>query len=74
VQQKDQKVKDKNVERKGSSGKKKSDKPAVFTSGREALQNVPQSETDKYKKDNTNCCRYGHSGYKMYESYAKKIV
>jgi hypothetical protein len=57
------------VEKKGSSGKKdkKSDKPAVFASGREALQNVPQSEIDKHKKDKADCWRCGRSGHKMYE-------
>jgi hypothetical protein len=76
VQQKDRKVKDKEGEKKGSSGKKdkKSDKPAVFASGREALQNVLQSEIDKHKKDKANCWRCGHLGYKMYECYAKKTV
>jgi hypothetical protein len=76
VQQKDQKVKDKGSEKKGSSGKKdkKSDKPMIFASGREALQNVPQSEINKHKKDNADCWRYGRSGHKMYECYAKKTV
>jgi hypothetical protein len=61
VQQKDRKVKDKGAEKKGSSGKndKKSDKPAIFASGREALQNVPQSEIDKHKKDKADCWRCG---------------
>jgi hypothetical protein len=70
------KVKDKDMEKKGSSGKKdkKSDKPAIFASGKEALQNVPQSEIDKHKKDNADCWRCGHSGHKMYECYAKKTV
>jgi hypothetical protein len=76
VQQKDRKVKDKNSEKKGSSGKKdkKSDKPAIFASGREALQDVPQSEIDKHKKDKADCWRCGRSGHKMYECYAKKTV
>jgi hypothetical protein len=74
TQQKDRKVKDKNTEKKGSSRKKKSDKPAVFASGREALQNVPQSEIDKHKKDNEDCWTCGRSGYKMYECNAKKTV
>jgi hypothetical protein len=76
VQQKDQKVKDKGAEKKGSSGKndKKSDKPPIFASGKEALQNVPQSEIDKHKKDKADCWRCGRSGHKMYEGYAKKTV
>jgi hypothetical protein len=76
AQQKDQKVKDKSSEKKGSSRKKdkKSDKPTIFASGREALQDIPQSEIDKYKKDKANCWRCGHLGHKMYECYAKKIV
>jgi hypothetical protein len=76
AQQKDRKVKDKDTEKKGSSGKKdkKSDKPAIFASGKEALQNVPQSEIDKHKKDKADCWRCGHSGHKMYECYAKKTV
>jgi hypothetical protein len=76
VQQKDRKAKDKGVEKKGTSGKsdKKSDKPAIFASGREALQNVPQSEIDKHKKDKADCWRCGRSGHKMYECYAKKTV
>jgi hypothetical protein len=76
AQQKDRKAKDKDGEKKGSSGKKdkKSDKPAVFASGREALQNVPQSEIDKHKKDKANSWRCGRSGHKMYECYAKKAV
>jgi hypothetical protein len=76
VQQKDQKVKDKNSEKKGSSGKKdkKSDKPMIFASGREALQDVPQNEIDKHKKDKADCWRCGCSGHKMYECYAKKTV
>jgi hypothetical protein len=76
AQQKDRKVKDKGTEKKGSSGKndKKSDKPAIFASGREALQNVPQSEIDKHKKDKADCWRCGRSGHKMYECYAKKTV
>jgi hypothetical protein len=45
------------VEKKGFSGKKvkKSDKPAVFASGREVLQNVLQSKIDKHKKDKADC-------------------
>jgi hypothetical protein len=76
VQQKDRKVKDKNSEKKGSSSKKdkKSDKSAIFASGREALQDVPQSEIDKHKKDKADCWRCGRSGHKMYECYAKKTV
>jgi hypothetical protein len=76
VQQKDQKVKDRGAEKKGSSAKndKKSDKPTIFASGREALQNVLQSEIDKHKKDKADCWRCGHSGYKMYKCYAKKTV
>jgi hypothetical protein len=76
VQQKDRKVKDKSSEKKGSSGKKdkKSDKSAIFASGREALQDIPQSEIDKHKKDKANYWRCGHLGHKMYECYAKKIV
>jgi hypothetical protein len=76
VQQKDRKVKDKSSEKKGSSGKKdkKSDKPAIFASGREALQDVPQSEIDRHKKDKADCWRCGRSGHKMYECYAKKTV
>jgi hypothetical protein len=76
VQQKDRKVKDKSSEKKGSSGKKdkKSDKPTIFASGREALQDVPQSKIDKHKKDKADCWRCGHSGHKMYECYAKKTV
>jgi hypothetical protein len=76
AQQKDQKVKDENSEKKGSSGKKdkKSDKPVIFASGREALQDVPQSEIDKHKKDKANCWRCGHLGHKMYECYTKKTV
>jgi hypothetical protein len=76
TQQKDRKVKDKDTEKKGSSGKKdkKSDKPAIFASGKEALQNVPQSEIDKHKKDKADCWRCGRSGHKMYECYAKKTV
>jgi hypothetical protein len=76
VQQKDGKVKDKGAEKKGSSGKndKTSDKPAIFASGREALQNVLQSEIDKHKKDKADCWRCRHSGHKMYEYYAKKTV
>jgi hypothetical protein len=76
AQQKDRKIKDKDSEKKGSSGKKdkKSDKPAIFASGREALQNVPQSEIDKHKKDKADCWRCGRSGHKMYECYAKKTV
>jgi hypothetical protein len=76
AQQKDRKVKDKSSEKKGSSGKKdkKSDKPAIFASGREALQDVPQSEIDKHKKDKADCWRCGRSGHKMYECYAKKTV
>jgi hypothetical protein len=73
-QQKDRKVKDKNSEKKGSSEKKKSDKPAVFTLGREVFQNVPQSKINKHKKDKADCWRCRHSGYKMYECYAKKTV
>jgi hypothetical protein len=46
----------------------------VFTSRREALQNIPQSEIDKHKKDNTDCWRCGHSGHKMYDCYTKKTV
>jgi hypothetical protein len=57
-----------------SSEKKKSDKPMVFTSGREVLQNIPQSEIDKHKKDKADYWSCRHSGYKMYECYAKKIV
>jgi hypothetical protein len=38
------------------------------------LQNVPQSEIDKHKKDNADCWRCGWSGHKIYECYAKKIV
>jgi hypothetical protein len=74
TQQKDQKVKDKNMDKKGSSRKKKSDKPTVFTSAREALQNVPQSEINKHKKDNADCWRCGWSGHKMYNCYAKKTL
>jgi hypothetical protein len=74
TQQKDRKVKEKKTERKGSSDKKKSDKPAIFASGREALQDVPQSEIDKHKKDKADCWRCGRSGHKMYECYAKKTV
>jgi hypothetical protein len=76
AQQKDRKVKDKKTEKKGSSGKndKKSDKPAIFASGREALQDVLQSEIDKHKKDKADCWRCGRSGHKMYECYAKKTV
>jgi hypothetical protein len=76
VQQKDWKVKDKSSEKKGSSGKKDkmSDKPAIFASGREALQDVPQSEIDKHKKDKADCWRCRRSGHKMYECYAKKTV
>jgi hypothetical protein len=76
TQQKDRKVKDKDTEKKGSSGKKdkKSDKPAIFASGKEALQNVPQSEIDKHKKDKADCWRCGRSGHKMYDCYAKKTV
>jgi hypothetical protein len=76
VQQKDQKVKDKSSEKKGSSGKKdkKSDKPTIFASGREALQDVPQSKIDKHKKDKADCWRCRRSGHKMYECYAKKTV
>jgi hypothetical protein len=76
AQQKDWKVKDKDVEKKGSSGKKdkKSDKPTVFASGREVLQNVLQSEIDKHKKDKADCWRCRHLGHKMYECYAKKTV
>jgi hypothetical protein len=76
MQQKDRKVKDKDTDKKGSSGKKdkKSDKPAIFASGKEALQHVPQSEIDKHKKDKANCWRCRHSGHKMYECYAKKTV
>jgi hypothetical protein len=76
VQQKDRKVKDKDREKKGSSGKKdkRSDKPTIFTSGGEALQNVLQSEIDKHKKDKADCWRCGHSGHKIYECYAKKTV
>jgi hypothetical protein len=76
VQQKDRKVKDKSSEKKGSFGKKdkKSDKPAIFASGREALQDVPQSEIDKHKKDKADCWRCRCLGYKMYECYAKKTV
>jgi hypothetical protein len=76
VQQKDRKAKDKDGEEKGSSRKKdkKSDKPTVFASGRQALQNIPQSEIDKHKKDKADCWRCGHSGHKMYECYAKKTV
>jgi hypothetical protein len=76
AQQNDQKVTDKDGEKKGSSGKKdkKSDKPTIFASGKEALQNVPQSEINKHKKDKANCWRCGHSGHKMYECYAKKTV
>jgi hypothetical protein len=73
-QQKDRKVKDKNGDKKGSSGKKKSDKPIAFTSRREALQNVPQSEINKHKKDNADCWRCGQSGHKMYDCYAKETV
>jgi hypothetical protein len=64
------------MEKKGSSGKKdkKSDKPTVFASGREVLQNIPQREIDKHKKDKADCWRYGHLGHKMYECYAKKTV
>jgi hypothetical protein len=70
AQQKDRKVKDKSSEKKGPSGKKdkKSD------SGSEALQDVPQSEIDKHKKDKADCWRCRHSGHKMYECYAKKTV
>jgi hypothetical protein len=59
AQQKERKVKDKSSEKKGSSGKKdkKSDKPAIFASGREALQDIPQSEIDKHKKDKADCWR-----------------
>jgi hypothetical protein len=76
VQQKDRKAKDKSSEKKGSSGKKdkKTDKPVIFASGREALQNVPQSEMDKHKKDKADCWRCGRSGHKMYECYAKKTI
>jgi hypothetical protein len=76
AQQKDRKVKDKSLEKKGSSGKKdkKSDKPMIFASGREALQDVPQSEIHEHKKDKADCWRCGHSGHKMYECYAKKSV
>jgi hypothetical protein len=76
AQQKDWKVKDKSSEKKESSGKKdkKSDKPAIFAAGREALQDVPQSEIDKHKKDKADCWRCGRSGHKMYECYAKKTV
>jgi hypothetical protein len=76
VQQKDRKVKDKDGEKKGSSRKmdKKLDKPTIFASGREALQNVPQSEIDKHKKDKADCWRCRRLGHKMYKCYAKKIV
>ena len=75
VQQKDRKVKDKGS-KKEFAGKKdrKSDKPAVYASGREALQGVPQAEIDKHKKEKADCWRCGRSGHKMYDCYAKKTV
>jgi hypothetical protein len=78
VQQKDRKVKERAPEKKESSGKKekkeRKEKPAVFTSGKDALKGVPQDEIDKHKKDHADCWRCGRSGHKMYDCYAKKTV
>jgi hypothetical protein len=46
----------------------------VFTSGKDALNGVPQDEMDIHKKDHADCWRCGRSGHKMYDCYAEKTV